>query len=165
MGLGMTLYRQSDEITSLRKRLDNATEGLDWRAPEHTQACKEFHDSLDDDEKQLVDYYEGEGCYVITGNEEIHWRKFNALHNWMVQNIQDGVDECQISRPITKDELETLIKACEEDTLVPTSGFFFGSATKDEFYYEYLKETIEKLKALVDDVDFDDEDIVYTSSW
>ena len=102
---------------------------------------------------------------MITCNEEIYWRKFNALHNWMVQNIQDGVDECQISRPITKDELETLIKACEEDTLVTTSGFFFGGTTKDEYYYEDLKETVVKLKALVDDVDFDDEDIVYTSSW
>ena len=27
--------------------------------------------------------------------EVAYWRKFNALHNWFVQNCQDGVDECQ----------------------------------------------------------------------
>ena len=23
-----------------------------------------------------------------------YWRKFNALHNWFVNNIQDGKDDC-----------------------------------------------------------------------
>jgi hypothetical protein len=24
-----------------------------------------------------------------------YWRKANAIHSWFVQNVQDGVDECQ----------------------------------------------------------------------
>jgi hypothetical protein len=28
--------------------------------------------------------------------EVAYWRKFNALHNWFVQNCNDGVDDCKL---------------------------------------------------------------------
>ncbi len=35
-----------------------------------------------------------------SGNLEFHigyWRKANAIHNWFVQHVQDGKDECQLA--------------------------------------------------------------------
>ena len=54
-------------------------------------------------------------------------------------------------------------EVCEE--MLPTQeGFFFGHTEYDEWYYEELKDTIEQLeKALA--VDFNEYDLIYTSSW
>jgi len=37
-----------------------------------------------------------------------YWRKFNALHNWFVQNCGDGIDNCQ-EMYISKKEIEKLL--------------------------------------------------------
>jgi hypothetical protein len=56
----------------------------------------------------------GRVSYVV--EEVAYWRKFNALHNWFVENCQDGRDECQESYvdPTKLEELlETLLKVKE----------------------------------------------------
>ena len=79
-----------------------------------------------------------------------YWRKANQIHNWFVENLADGVDECQ---PITvrREDLETLKELCiqvlavkelAEDLLPTGAGFFFGSTTYDEYYYGDLNDTI-----------------------
>ncbi len=105
-----------------------------------------------------------------------YWRKANAVHNWFVQNVQGGVDECQRSY-VSQGDLAELIKACEEsirlfdtgdlqaaeEVLTPTSGFFFGSTEMDEYYKEDLEQTIKMLKPLLEfegPVDF-----AYQASW
>ena len=45
--------------------------------------------------------------YIV--EEVAYWRKFNALHNWFVNNVQDGVDECQESY-IPDEKLKELIE-------------------------------------------------------
>lgn len=42
-----------------------------------------------------------------------YWRKFNALHNWFVENCQDGRDECQESY-VDREKLEELLKTLTE---------------------------------------------------
>lgn len=42
-----------------------------------------------------------------------YWRKFNALHNWFVENVQDGRDECQESY-VDQEKLEELIVLLHE---------------------------------------------------
>lgn len=42
-----------------------------------------------------------------------YWRKANAIHNWFVQEIQDGVDECQRSY-VSKEKLTELVTLCKE---------------------------------------------------
>ena len=42
-----------------------------------------------------------------------YWRKFNALHNWFVENCQDGRDECQESY-VDRTKLEELIVTLHE---------------------------------------------------
>ena len=50
-----------------------------------------------------------------------YWRKFNALHNWFVENCQDGVDECQESY-VDREKLEELVVTLHEvKTILETS--------------------------------------------
>lgn len=79
-----------------------------------------------------------------------YWRKSNMIHHWFVNNLADGVDECQ---PIVvrREDLEQLKKTCIEvianpiyaEELLPTgSGFFFGSTDYDEYYFGDLNDTL-----------------------
>ncbi len=75
--------------------------------------------------------------------EEVgYWRKFNALHAWFVQHVQDGKDDCE-PYPLSKEKIEevlAVLKNVKEDPeeapklLPPQSGFFFGSTDIDEWY-------------------------------
>ena len=44
--------------------------------------------------------------------EEIYWRKANAIHAWFVDNVQDGEDDCEFHREVTKEDLAELRDAC-----------------------------------------------------
>ena len=41
----------------------------------------------------------------------MYWRKANAIHNWFVQNVQNGEDDCD-HYDVSKDELITLRDLC-----------------------------------------------------
>lgn len=41
----------------------------------------------------------------------VSWRKANQIHNWFVENIQDGKDDCGCYE-VTKEQLETLLELC-----------------------------------------------------
>lgn len=41
------------------------------------------------------------------------WRKANAIHRWFVENVQDGVDECQNSY-VEREQLAELRDACRK---------------------------------------------------
>jgi hypothetical protein len=41
-----------------------------------------------------------------------YWRKANAIHRWFVENVQNGIDECQESW-VSRDKLEELLKVCK----------------------------------------------------
>jgi len=89
--------------------------------------------------------------YLIT--EVMYWRKANAIHNWFVDNVQGGVDDCG-TYDVSKEQLQELVAACKEEiknegkteNLTPVSGFFFGSTDKDEWYFDALKETVKVLE-------------------
>lgn len=40
-----------------------------------------------------------------------YWRKANAIHRWFVDNVQNGVDECQESW-VSRDKLKDLLGVC-----------------------------------------------------
>ena len=89
-----------------------------------------------------------------------YWRKVNAVHNWFIQELANGVDECQ---PIyvPRSSLIDLKNACEivlrdhsqADAILPTgSGFFFGSTEYDEWYFYGLEKTVKIVTKLIEDV-------------
>lgn len=41
------------------------------------------------------------------------WRKANHIHNWFVENVQDGVDDCG-RYEVTKEQLEELLYICHK---------------------------------------------------
>lgn len=124
-----------------------------------------------------------------SGNLEFHigyWRKANAIHNWFVQNVQDGKDECQ-KADVSLEQLLTLKEVCEnilklkgdmekmkvlaQETLPPRAGFFFGSTDVDQWYLRDLEQTIaiiercEKLAATPKEKGSYSWDFTYQSSW
>jgi len=86
--------------------------------------------------------------------EAAYWRKANAIHNWFVNKVQDGVDNCS-EHNVTLEQLQDLVALCKEvlnnkekalELLPPTSGFFFGSNETDDWYWESLENTITQLE-------------------
>lgn len=78
-----------------------------------------------------------------------YWRKANAIHKWFVDNVQNGVDECQTSY-VSSDKLLELLDLVNKvlsdhslaEQLLPTSsGFFFGNYDYDEWYLNNLENT------------------------
>lgn len=114
-----------------------------------------------------------------------YWRKANQIHNWFVQRVQDGLDDCNYHDEVTEDVLLELLWDCKavlrgiEKTqggkiivpesvkmLLPTQGgFFFGSTDYDEYYVEIIEETIEMIEKILKETDFETQMIYYCSSW
>lgn len=103
--------------------------------------------------------------------EEVgYWRKFNALHNWFVENVQEGVDDCKdyyVSPEEIKELVAELKMVCEDKDkakeLLPTaSGFFFGGTDYDEYYFSEVKRTIELFEELLKE---EGGDFYYSASW
>jgi hypothetical protein len=91
---------------------------------------------------------------VFVRYEVLMWRKANAIHNWFVQNVQKGVDDCG-EYEVSEEDLRKLLKDVEEvlkdkskapEILPTTEGFFFGSTDYDEDYFDDLKYTAKGIK-------------------
>ena len=80
--------------------------------------------------------------------DAMYWRKANAIHNWFVQNIQEGEDDCK-EYHVQHETLQELLSYCRQaletkdaDILVPVEGFFFGSTAIDEHYWHDIEQTV-----------------------
>jgi len=107
--------------------------------------------------------------------ELAYWRKVNSIHNWFVNNVQDGVDDCSefYVNPPKLVELRDLCKKALEtkdsSLLPPTSGFFFGSTEIDDWYWADIQETYDRLNKIIDDPlivgNQSRVDVYYRASW
>lgn len=43
-----------------------------------------------------------------------YWRKANEIHNWFVENVQDGEDDCSYHSEVTREVLEELLNICNK---------------------------------------------------
>lgn len=104
----------------------------------------------------------------------MYWRKANQIHNWFVQNVQNGEDDCK-EYYVSYKQLQELALLCKKvllekemlqetkiaKVLIPTqSGYFFGSTDYDDYYFEDIKETIEALENIDPESDY-----YYRASW
>lgn len=145
--------------------------------------------------KYLFVWHKPTTNYVgIDVTEEIgYWRKANAIHNWFVENVQNGEDDCE-TYVVSKDKIKELKKICERvydslddndmkkvvnedgfeeevynnteiaEELLPTvDGFFFGGTGYTKWYKDSLLDTIH----ICNDCEFvaDDMEFLYHSSW
>lgn len=60
------------------------------------------------------------------------WRKANAIHDWFVNHVQDGEDDCEYHNEVTKEILEELLKTCE--TVLNASELVDGKIKNGERY-------------------------------
>ena len=90
-----------------------------------------------------------------------YWRKVNAIHGWIVNNLADGVDECQ-RIPMTADNMRELLGLCKRvmktksrktaQAILPTTpGFFFGGDDYDEWYFRGIEHTIKILEEALEE--------------
>lgn len=107
--------------------------------------------------------------------EAAYWRKANAIHNWFVNNVQKGRDDCG-QYEVSREQLTALRDTCEKvmenhslasELLPPVSGFFFGSTEIDEGYFDDIKYTHERLTELLAVLPEDRwcTTVTYQSSW
>ena len=99
-----------------------------------------------------------------------YWRKANAIHDYFVNVVGNCDDDC---RPIDVygEDLENLRELCKKvladhslaKELLPTaSGFFFGSTEYDDYYFEYLQDTI---KIIDEALKTNNNHFIYQASW
>ena len=107
-------------------------------------------------ENAPIDYATSWSCYTVQF-PLMYWRKSNQIHQWFVQNVQGGVDNCQ-EYSVSLDQLKLLSKTIEPalvsttvaSELLPTSeGFFFGSQEYDQYYFEDLKTTKTQIDKII----------------
>lgn len=102
-----------------------------------------------------------------------YWRKANAIHQWFVDNVQEGEDDCR-EYWVSREHLQELIDLCKviladrakAGELLPTqSGFFFGGTDYDDWYFQDLEATVERLEKVLADPAFEKNDFYYQASW
>lgn len=105
-----------------------------------------------------------------------YFRKFNALHSYIVKTFANGVDDCQ-DIILYKEDVEQIKKVLDEvlnahqqvekaKELLPTqSGFFFGGTDYDEYYFEEAKVAADLMQKLLDNFDFENYQLIYEASW
>lgn len=103
-----------------------------------------------------------------------YWRKANAIHNWFVDGLAGGRDECQ-SIYVPRDSLRALQITCElllenkdvalaKQVLPTQAGFFFGSTEYDEWYWQSVQDTYDQMKRILEVIP-EDVDFQYQASW
>lgn len=158
--------------------------GLDMYLSRKTYVKRWEHDdkkhkvSVKFDSKERKDINFERVSYIV--EEMGYWRKANHIHNWFVENVQDGVDECQEAsvsitklmelRDLCKEVVEKKDLAFSEANLPTSSGFFFGSTDYDEYYYSDCEDTIKIIDEIIEAEKNKPEgaysgDYYYQSSW
>jgi hypothetical protein len=104
-----------------------------------------------------------------------YWRKANAIHNWFVNEVQDGVDECQRSS-VSREQLQELVDLCKElllnkdpkevlKKLPPTTGFFFGTTDIGDYFWQDIEHTIHQIEPILANPALANCEFHYQSSW
>jgi hypothetical protein len=154
MGLDMYLY----------KRL--YVQNWDHMRPEERHSITIKKGDGSDYPKRILD--PSKITYIVS--EAGYWRKANQIHNWFVNNVQNGTDDCSYYS-VSREQLQQLLETVKEvlanpskaQELLPTAaGFFFGSTEYDKWYYEDLELTRETLEKALED---NRSEFEYQSSW
>ena len=157
MGLDQYLYAR------------NYLSGGDWQPQEKQDAYALISDALG------AGSFENKEYPSITVEVKVgYWRKANQIHQWFVDNVQEGEDNCA-EYHVSREHLEELLNLCREvkaykdtevakELLPPSVGFFFGSYDIDDWYWEQIDDSIEQLERVLTKVP-EGWSFAYMSSW
>ena len=136
MGLDMYLERMPRYGNTTPSEVSAIESYFSWKAEKENPESKARNYTLKEwcgvdfktlPPKDVRDFYSSQGKYgyaywdteqKYSGRyriiEEVgYWRKANQIHNWFVENVQDGVDDCGYHNEVTKEDLEELLNICE----------------------------------------------------
>src|SRR5690554_4217692 len=74
--------------------------------------------------------------YIV--EEVAYWRKANSIHNFFVEEVQDGIDDCK-EYYVETEVLQRLINLCKEDIEIIESQPY-TTETYTDFFSEEEKE-------------------------
>lgn len=135
MGLDSYLYRMPrykgatvHDVYAIEQYLDWQRKKAEGNEYADRNTLKEWCD-IDDSElpsQEVIDYYKQfyTKCYSDWDTEHKYgwysimkqvgyWRKANEIHNWFVENVQDGEDDCDYHNECTREILEDLLHTCK----------------------------------------------------
>jgi hypothetical protein len=154
MGLDMYLYASK------------YTSPAEWRPEAERKKFKDILKAVDGEK-----FVDTDLPSIVIDLKVGYWRKANQIHQWFVDNVQSGEDNCA-EYYVDRDKLKELRDLCKlalkdkgkAEELLPTqSGFFFGSTEIDEWYFQDVNATIEIINKCLE---MDDTwTFKYQSSW
>ena len=154
MGLDMYLYASK------------YTSPAEWRPEDERKKFKDILKAIDGEK-----FVDTDLPSIVIDLKVGYWRKANQIHQWFVDNVQSGEDNCA-EYCVDRDKLKELRDLCKlalkdkgkAEELLPTqSGFFFGSTEIDEWYFQDVNATIEIINKCLE---MDDTwTFKYQSSW
>lgn len=133
MGLDMYLNRMpryrgatAEDVSAVESYLDWLKEKIDggkyanstfkeWCGREKTPS-KEYIEFYANYYKATYSDWDKEHKYPwMRIKEEVgYWRKANHIHNWFVENIQNGEDDCEYHGEVTEEDLRELLSVCKK---------------------------------------------------
>lgn len=164
MGLDMYFYARKSTYKSFSK-WDEPNSANEVNYPED---LKTFSDYIYDRNFKSVQ--------TVISYQIGYFRKFNALHSYIVKTFANGIDNCQ-DIILYKEDVEQIKKVLDDvlnahqhaekaKEILPTqSGFFFGSTDYDEFYFDDVKDAAGLMQNLLDNFDFENYQLIYVASW
>lgn len=129
MGLDMYLEKAKRIGNVTPKQLRNVNEYFSWKDESKSGSKYSMKEWCGIDEKDvdmsLVEDYRSEYVHRYSSWDRekkfgwktiietiADWRKANHIHQWFVDNVQDGVDDCG-TYEVTEEQLEELLDVCK----------------------------------------------------
>ena len=161
--MGLDMYLEARKYVGQ----DHYSNGKSTPNPEYTALVALAPKGLTDN----VELFGGANLSLTVG----YWRKANAIHGWFVNELANGVDECQ-EIYVPREKLVELRELCASvikqpamagDILPPQDGFFFGSNGIDEWYLKDMQLTIDIIDNVLNSVPEDEYgwSFSYRASW
>lgn len=129
MGLDMYLNRMPRYRNATAKDVVAVEKYLDWKknSDHEKYTFQEWCGMENIPSKEFIDFYsqfcdikysywdiEKNYGYPCIIDQVGYWRKANQIHNWFVEHVQDGEDDCCYHNEVTKEVLEELLDTCEK---------------------------------------------------
>ena len=155
MGLDMYIQVSKEMPRNLAKTFMRLESGL---RPED----EIFHDFLNEwDKQKQADPTDT----VCLRGIAAYWRKANVIHNWFVQNVQGGNNDCKAYVVSTK-KLKSLLRLCEQAVrtgVIPRQLEPNATFNRSGYALDDCKSTVTMLTTMLER--FHDYRYEYKSSW
>lgn len=168
MGLDMYLDKYPKYKDTTPQMVITIQNYLDWKdrckdpdSKARNYSLKEWC-GIDENEIPASDYIDFYSCFFTKKysaydvnklyglnriTEEIgYWRKANHIHNWFVENVQNGVDDCECYE-VSKEKLEELLALChkvKDVAIIETTMVACKSSNELISNYEETKSVVNK---------------------